>query len=90
MNRQEHLLTILAEECAEVTQEVAKILRFGYTEGKKITLQKEVNDLLAALTMLRNEGFALSEDTPMLQAKMAKVERYLLESKELGTLTDDG
>ena len=29
MNREEHLLTILSEECAEVIKDVSKALRFG-------------------------------------------------------------
>ena len=34
MTREEHLLTIVAEECAEVAQRATKALRFGLTDPK--------------------------------------------------------
>jgi len=88
MNRREHLLTILMEECAELSQEAAKILRFGHTKEKGVRFQKEYNDVLAAVEMLYKEGIDAHDDNDLVEAKQAKVEKYLLESKKLGTLSD--
>ena len=93
MNRLEHLLTIAMEECAEIQQAVAKSLRFGLgdtgPEGPRTNeqqIQREFNDLLAVVRMLRNSGLELHEDQRLIQAKVSKVEHYLLYSKQRGTL----
>ena len=52
MNRNEILLTILAEECGELTQRVSKILRFGI--GNKRPGQDFSNAEL--LLQVRNKG----------------------------------
>jgi NTP pyrophosphatase (non-canonical NTP hydrolase) len=95
MNRQEHLLTILAEECAEVAQRASKALRFGLGEvqpGQSLTnaerIVGELTDLFSVVSMLVDEehinlcGSAAAE-----QAKRAKVEKFLQLSEQLGTLT---
>lgn len=95
MNRQEHLLTILAEECAEVAQRASKALRFGLGEvqpGQSLTnaerIVGELADLFSVVSMLVDEehinlcGSAAAE-----QAKRAKVEKFLQLSEQLGTLT---
>jgi len=92
MNRKEHLMTILTEECAEVQQAVTKALRFGLNEGRDIEttnadrLKAELNDLWAIVEMLNAEGFDLHLDTVLREAKKHKVEKYLLYSAECGTL----
>jgi len=96
MNRIEHLLTILTEECAEVQQATTKALRFGLEEGRDIAataygnnverMRHELNDLLAMVEMLEKEGINLSPDHLSREMKKAKVEKYLLYSKECGTL----
>ena len=74
MTRQEQLLVILMEECAEVSQRASKALRFGLTDpaGKepdqpytnKDRLLMEINDLYAVIDMtFDKEGPYLS---PML------------------------
>jgi hypothetical protein len=95
MKRDEHLLVILAEECAEVTKEVSKALRFGLDDkelGKQETnrerISKEVADLIGVFEMLCDSGIIkpyLLYDT---EAKKIKVEKYLKYSKEVGTLQD--
>ena len=71
MNRTEHLLTCLAEECTEVAKECCKALRFGLddqitldpngprgTEGptNREKIVDEVRDLIGVLHLLVQEG----------------------------------
>ena len=96
MNRLEHLLTILTEECAEVQQAGTKALRFGLEEGRDLSamadgnnvqrLRHEINDMLAMVEMLEDEGLELSPDHSLRKQKKEKVEKYLLYSKQCGTL----
>lgn len=98
MNRLEHLLTILTEECAEVQQAATKTLRFGLEEGRDLSameygnnvqrLRHEINDMLAMVEMLETEGLDLSPNHGLRKYKKDKVETYLLYSKECGTLND--
>lgn len=95
MNRQEHLLTILAEECAEVAQRASKALRFGLGEvqpGQDLTNAErvvgELTDLLSVVFMLEDEGLLVLKDRQGADAaKRAKVEKFLQLSEQLGTLT---
>lgn len=94
MTREEILLVILAEECNEVAQRVAKILRFGlddpngsepnqpYTNKDRLIL--EINDLLAVIEMIFGEQDIISQ--MLKEDKKKKVEKYLKLSKDLGTL----
>ncbi len=92
MNRLEHLMTILTEECAEVQQATTKALRFGLNEGRDIEatnadrLRAELNDLWAVVEMLNAEGLDLHLDFEAKETKKAKVEQYLTYSGECGTL----
>ena len=88
MNRREHLLTILGEECSELHQEACKIQRFAYDTDKRGRLQHEFNDILALVEMLADEGISIYKQKHLIDAKKEKVEKYLLESKNLGTLGD--
>lgn len=101
MTRIEHLLTILAEECAEVAQQVSKTLRFGPLEvqpGQTLTnaerINMEVMDLMASLEMLNDAGVipCLDEMTPRYRAhaiaKKAKVEAFLKFSAGRGLVDD--
>lgn len=96
MNRGEHLLTILSEECAEVIQAVTKALRFGMHEGRDISgtnllrLKQELNDVYAVVEMVQCEfDIGLERDGYSIMDKQEKVEKYLKYSKKCGTLTDD-
>jgi len=94
MTKQEHLLVMLAEECAEVSQRATKALRFGLTNPKgsepdqpytnQERLFMEINDLLAVLDLLF-EGIDYSSEV-MKNYKKQKVEKYLKLSEELGLL----
>ncbi len=94
MNRTEHLLTIAAEECAEIAQRATKALRFGLDEvqrGQELTnaerILLEYHDLVAVINMLQNEN-ALPRglNTHDILAKQSKVEHYLQFSAQCGTL----
>jgi hypothetical protein len=97
MNRKEHLLTILAEEGAEVGQIVSKILRFGMDDvmpGQFQTnedrLIEEFNDLVGMMQMLREEGIIKKPfmNQILCDGKKARVERFLKYSRRKGTLEE--
>lgn len=101
MNRNEHLLTKLAEECCEVGQRATKALRFGINEvqpdpvdnpkglsnGQRII--DEIFDVFAVLELMTEAGL-IAEDQPeyeeWIKGKKEKIEAMLLYSKEKGTL----
>ena len=67
MNRREHLLTILGEECSELHQELCKALRFGVYEqqpdnplNNSQRIFKEFNDLMAMVEMVNEEAVKTS------------------------------
>jgi len=94
MTKQEHLLVMLAEECAEVSQRATKALRFGLTDIKgsepnqpytnQERLFMEINDLLAVLDLLFEDIEYSSE--VMKNYKKEKIIKYLKLSEELGLL----
>jgi hypothetical protein len=95
MTRIEHLLTILAEECAEVAQRCTKALRFGLNEVQPEQnetnaerIAGELDHIGAVTTMLREGGLLPSGDPFARAAKRAKVEQYLRYSAECGTLDE--
>lgn len=96
MTRTEHLLTILAEECAEVAQRASKALRFGLLEvqpGQEQTntqrLEGEMCDLIAVWNLLRDMGLVKPIEYFTFVGKAAKVEKFLAYSKKCGTLGAD-
>jgi hypothetical protein len=99
VNRVEHLLTILGEECVEVAQRCSKALRFGVDEaepGQKYTnadrIMRELADVRGVVEMLGEDGVVwMNESEPavyrvLVDAKKAKIERYLVYSAQCGTL----
>lgn len=93
MNRLEHLLTILSEECSEIIQECSKSLRFGIDDDfiGKTNLEKltiEFNQMLAVVDMLKDEGVHIKIDQNIKSAKRDKIEEFLIYSRERGTLND--
>lgn len=95
MNKKEYLLSCLSEECGEVTQAVSKILRFGsddhhpdapvYETNKK-RLSDECNDIYAVLIMLADKGIIDPINLDAIQAKKEKVQKYMDEYYDEGTL----
>lgn len=95
MSRDEHLLTIVAEECNEVAQRATKALRFsleeiepGQEHTNKERLFQEFGDLVAVLRMLFPEDFDHIPFTEWQKNKQEKVKRYLEYSEFLGTVND--
>lgn len=93
MNRIEHLLILLMEECAELSHTAAKSLRFtvnsdydGITNIEK--MRREFNDILGVIELLAAEGIEIFPNDGLIQAKMSKIEKMLEESKKAGTLND--
>ena len=102
MNRVEHLLTQLGEECAEVAQRSSKAARFGLLEvqdapenvghlNNSERIIVEYADILAVVEMLADEGhLVINHETLALlkKAKKEKIEKYLLYAAKVGTLTE--
>lgn len=94
MNRQEHLLVILAEECAEVAHRTAKVLRFDLNDvepGQPLMnaeqLSRELAHVIAMAQMLVDSGAILPPSLHDIRAKKVAVEKWLLHSVVQGTLT---
>jgi NTP pyrophosphatase (non-canonical NTP hydrolase) len=75
------IILILAEECAEVTKEISKIMRFGPDQckpGKDRTniqvLEEEIGDLLAMVELLVDKNVGVTNNGLEL-AKKAKFEK---------------
>ncbi len=95
MTINQHLITILAEECAEVTHRVSKALRFGFNEvqpeqklnnAERIAL--ELCDLVAIIDMLHENGIIPFKGFAAINDKKNKVIHFLEYSKKLGLLTE--
>lgn len=94
MTRIEHLLVILMEECNEVSQRASKALRFTLDEvqpGQELSnedrIWREFEDLMGVMELLKNERRHSGIQAELVSAKMSKVERFLMYSKDVGTLT---
>ena len=64
------ILLITQEECAEVTQAISKVFRFGFTErwpedaptNNKERLEEEVGDLLCMIDIMVENGIISDEN----------------------------
>ena len=85
------------EECAEIQKAAAKALRFGlddHAPGSDTTnvddISNEIIDLLAIVEMLKAEkiiSYICQQEAELLiEAKREKVEKYIVYSKERGSL----
>lgn len=79
-------LMILQEECAEVTQAISKVFRFGldtqWPEGapsNKLKLEEEIGDLLAMIDILVENGTI--SDSHVNQSRKNKRNKLSLWSK---------
>jgi hypothetical protein len=88
MSKEQHLLTILGEECAEVAQLASKSIRFGLENmrpGQYKTnferLEEELGQLMAMADMI-----GLTPCPKAYAEKPKAVAKYMAISKELGLL----
>ena len=86
--RLNEILHITQEECAEVTQAISKVFRFGFTgfhNGKtnKESLEEEIGDLECMLELLKQE-FAIDRDK-VEQAKLRKTTKLNTWSSHIRT-----
>jgi hypothetical protein len=100
MNRTEHLLSCLAEECAEVSQRVSKALRFGLDERQEgqpddnaERIRLEMYNLIAVYLISADEHILppLHVDDEILrhvtEKKRAKIEKFMAISRDQGVLS---
>lgn len=95
MNRLEHILTILMEECTELCHVTSKAQRFGLHEKRDLPelnsdrMQKELNDIMAVICLLNDEfDMDLHIDPDLIVQKQEKISEYLAYSAKCGTLTE--
>lgn len=90
----DHLLSTLAEECAEVIQRVTKAQRWGLYEvqpGQELNnarrIRQELNDVRAVVEMLYDgHGIDLFRDEEQIRAKREKVLQFMKHAREIGEL----
>lgn len=76
--RLEEILHITQEECAEVTQAISKVFRFGFAavhngKSNKMHLEEEIGDLECMIDLIKAE-FAVDE-AEVQKAKIKKAEK---------------
>lgn len=88
MTEEQYLLTVLAEECAEVAHRCAKAIRFGAKEvqpGQSLDnrerIEAELGDLMGVVGMLKLEPRRAN-----VTSKAARVIAYATLSRERGML----
>jgi NTP pyrophosphatase (non-canonical NTP hydrolase) len=97
MNRTEHLLACLAEECTEVAKECTKAMRFGLEDNYDGTTpaEKIVHELVDILAVyhilvesgaLKNPWENMDEFEQTVDIKCKKVEHYMEYARARGTL----
>lgn len=72
MKKDEEILVILAEECAEVIQVCMKIKRFGIQDNQQY-LVKELADVLCMIDLVKEFGILGELVKDIEVAKMAKI-----------------
>ena len=94
MNKQEHILTVLAEECNELAQACSKALRFGLhntktgkTVNNRKKISREFNDIYAMVKLLRkNKAIPYSISEKRVANKMIRFEENLELSERKGNV----
>lgn len=94
MNKQEHLISRLAEESIEVAKECLKANSFGINDnytGKSVKKKiiHELNDLFAVIEMLQDEGALpmIIVSDRLIESKKRKVIKFMKYAHKKGTLT---
>lgn len=103
LNELEHLLVVLAEECAEIQKETTKALRFGLDDRNienlddppnRERLRRELCDLLGTIELLVARGAFKDphEDRQRIyfkKVRIAKFMRYAQSVRTLGPVSED-
>lgn len=86
-------MTLIQEECAEVSQRASKALRFGLFEvqpGQELNnwerLRQEFIDLWTAMSLLDKNLVNFDFDNDDVTAKINKIKKYSQLSKDRGIL----
>ena len=96
MNRTEHLLVCLNEECVEIAHAEDKALRFGLSDGYPATNRTnlgdviaEINDLTAVIELLVEEGILGQGlgDRSDIAEKKERVLRFTKYAEDNGSIT---
>lgn len=74
------ILLITQEECAEVTQAISKVFRFGMEDHHKGVsnrehLEEEIGDLMCMIDLLINSGMV--SEAAVMTAKSAKMNKLI-------------
>jgi hypothetical protein len=82
-DKQQEILVITQEECAEVIQEISKIFRFGINQAHKEgmlhqeKLETEVGDLLCMISLMTQHGLIRSDQvTTAVENKQTKLKQW--------------
>ena len=75
MNREEEILTILQEECAEVIQAISKMKRFG-SDNNREDFTQELADLLHMIKLCYDFN-VVTENFKEMEKRMKKKEEKL-------------
>ena len=93
MNKEEHLLVCLSEECAEIIKSISKALRFGFDDHHPNNLtsnyeaiERELNDLYGVIELLSEAGLHFPIDRLQIGAKKEKVKYYMEYAEAKGTI----
>ena len=97
MNKEQMLLTLLSEECAEVAQLASKSIRFGLDSYEPLTgvsnidaLHQELIDIITIVQYLNYEydfNFDFDNiDWKAVAAKKERIDKYTKYSVDLGRL----
>ena len=96
MNKVEHLLVCLNEECSEIQKEISKALRFGLNDkwnGDLSTAEKlihECYDFFAVFRMLIDAGIIPNTmphvEAGLIKRKKERVLEYMEYARNRGTL----
>lgn len=76
--KQNEILLILQEECAEVIQAISKVKRFGL-ENNIEQLNQEVADVLCMITLAYDHGILESDDESVrnrIKVKQERLKKY--------------
>lgn len=93
MELKDHYFTCLNEEAGEVIQATCKCMRFSEQDGYPNTdrtnisdLTKEINDVLAVIELLQEEGVEFDRlfNREDIEAKKIRVKEWLHHSSKMG------